>query len=158
MKMYTIGSRYIPHASHSGGLRFHGMSPILSKLRHDGIIDAVAYPQLSIFEAARIFARYETILPAPESAHAIRAAIEEALRCKADGKTRTILFGLSGTGYFDMSAYQMYLRDELTDYVPSDKEMDKMFATLPKVKGKTELCRELHDLCKSVHNKPEDAE
>ena len=133
LKMYTLGSRYIPHANHAGGLRFHGMSPVLSKLRHDGIIDAVAFPQKSVFEAARLFAKYETILPAPESAHAIRAAIDEAILCKEEGKSKTILFGLSGTGYFDMTAYGSFNDGSMTDYVPTEKDMEEMFATLPKV-------------------------
>ena len=133
LKMYTVGSRYIPHANHAGGLRFHGMSPVLSKLRHDGVIEAQALPQSTVFEAATLFAKYETILPAPESAHAIRAAIDEALVCKKEGKAKTILFGLSGTGYFDMTAYASYLDGSMTDYVPSDKDMEEMFATLPKV-------------------------
>ena len=133
LKMYTVGSRYMPHANHAGGLRFHGMSPVLSKLRHDGIIEALALPQTSVFEAARLFAKYETVLPAPESAHAIRAAIDEALLCKEEGKSRTILFGLSGTGYFDMTAYASFLDGTMTDHIPTEAEMEEMFATLPKV-------------------------
>jgi len=131
LKMYTLGSRYIPHSNHAGGLRFHGMSPVLSKLRHDGIIDAKAVPQRSVFEAAALFAKYETILPAPESSHAIRVAIDEALKCKESGESKTILFGLSGTGYFDMTAYSSYLDGSMSDYVPTDEDLQKGFDMLP---------------------------
>ena len=108
-KMYTLGSGFIPSANHAGGLRYHGMSPILSKLYHDGYMEAVAYEQTRVFEAAVLFAKRETILPAPESAHAIRGAIDEALRCRESREAKTILFGLTGTGYFDMTAYENYL-------------------------------------------------
>lgn len=135
MKMYTIGSGYIPHPNHAGGLRFHGMSPILSKLVRDGVITPRAVPQRSVFEAATLFAKYETILPAPESAHAIRAAIDEALRCKETGEKKTILFCLSGTGYFDMRAYGDFLDGTMTDHVPGDEELAEGFATLPEVPG-----------------------
>jgi tryptophan synthase beta chain len=133
LKMYTLGSGYIPHPNHAGGLRFHGMSPILSKLRHDGVIGAVALPQKSVFEAAALFAKYETILPAPESSHAIRAAIDVALRCKEAGEAKTILFCLSGTGYFDMTAYSSYLDGSMTDFIPSDEDLETAFVSLPKV-------------------------
>ncbi|MCL2082646.1 MAG: TrpB-like pyridoxal phosphate-dependent enzyme [Oscillospiraceae bacterium] len=133
LKMYTIGSCYIPHPNHAGGLRFHGMSPILSKLRHNGIIEARAVPQKSVFEAAALFAKYETILPAPESSHAIRVVIDEALRCKEASEAKTILFSLSGTGYFDMTAYNSYLDGSMTDYIPTDEDLEASFATLPNV-------------------------
>ncbi|SHH00171.1 tryptophan synthase beta chain [Anaerosphaera aminiphila DSM 21120] len=122
-KMYTLGSGFIPAANHSGGLRYHGMSPIISKLYHDGYMDAVSYAQSKVFEAAIMFAKTETILPAPESAHAIRAAIDEALKCKETGEEKTILFGLTGTGYFDMLAYESYLEGTMEDYIPSDEDL-----------------------------------
>jgi tryptophan synthase beta chain len=131
LKMYTLGAAFMPHANHAGGLRYHGMSPILSKLRHDGIITPQSFAQKSVFEAAALFAKYETILPAPESSHAIRAAIDEALRCKESGKGKTILFCLSGTGYFDMTAYSSYLDGSMTDYTPTDDDLQKGFALLP---------------------------
>ena len=130
-KMYTLGSQFIPSADHAGGLRYHGMSPILSKLYHDGCMEAVAVQQTKVFEAAVMFAKHETILPAPESAHAIRTAIDEALKCKKTGEEKTILFGLSGTGYFDMQAYSSYLAGSMTDYVPSDQELETGFNYLP---------------------------
>ena len=133
LKMYTIGSGYIPHPNHAGGLRFHGMSPILSKLKHDGVIGARSVPQRSVFEAAALFAKYETILPAPESSHAIRVAIDEALRCKESGEAKTILFCLSGTGYFDMTAYNSYLDGSMSDYIPTDEDLAEALATLPNV-------------------------
>jgi tryptophan synthase beta chain len=131
LKMYTLGAAFIPHANHAGGLRYHGMSPILSKLRHDGIIKPQSFTQKSVFEAAALFAKYETILPAPESSHAIRAAIDEALRCKESGGAKTILFCLSGTGYFDMTAYNSYLDGSMTDYTPTDEELQEGFRLLP---------------------------
>ena len=134
-KMYTLGSNFIPSANHAGGLRYHGMSPILSQLYHDGYMEAISVEQTSVFEAAQQFARVEGILPAPESSHAIRAAIDEALKCKETGEEKTILFGLTGTGYFDMVAYQKFNDGEMTDYIPSDEELAKSFATLPKVNG-----------------------
>ncbi|MDR0293934.1 MAG: TrpB-like pyridoxal phosphate-dependent enzyme, partial [Oscillospiraceae bacterium] len=133
LKMYTLGAGFIPHPTHAGGLRYHGMSPILSKLRHDGVITARAVPQRAVFEAAALFARHETILPAPESSHAIRVAVDEALRCKETGEAKTILFCLSGTGYFDMSAYGDYLDGSMTDYVPTDADLEKALAALPKM-------------------------
>ncbi|WP_026527407.1 TrpB-like pyridoxal phosphate-dependent enzyme [Butyrivibrio sp. VCD2006] len=132
-KMYTLGSNFIPSANHAGGLRYHGMSPILSQLYHDGYMEAVTAEQTSVFEAAQRFARVEGILPAPESSHAIKVAIDEALKCKETGEEKTILFGLTGTGYFDMVAYQKYNDGEMTDYIPSDEELQKSFATLPDV-------------------------
>lgn len=134
-KMYTLGSNFIPSANHAGGLRYHGMSPILSQLYHDGYMEAISVEQTSVFEAAQQFARVEGILPAPESSHAIRAAIDEALKCKETGEEKTILFGLTGTGYFDMVAYQKFNDGEMVDFIPSDEELAKSFATLPKVEG-----------------------
>ncbi|MDL2218766.1 TrpB-like pyridoxal phosphate-dependent enzyme [Ruminococcaceae bacterium OttesenSCG-928-O06] len=134
-KMYTLGCGFIPAANHAGGLRYHGMSPILSKLYHDGFIDeARSYEQTKVFEAATLFARGEGLLPAPESAHAIRAAIDEAVRCKETGEAKTILFGLTGTGFFDMSAYSLYNSGQMTDYVPTDAELAQGFASLPSMK------------------------
>lgn len=133
MRMYTLGSGFIPSPNHAGGLRYHGMSPILSKLYHDGYISAVSYEQTKVFDAAVKFARIEGTLPAPESSHAIKAAIDEALRCKETGEEKTILFGLTGTGYFDMTAYASYLDGTMTDYIPTDEDLEKGFASLPKV-------------------------
>lgn len=132
-KMYTLGSGFIPSANHAGGLRYHGMSPILSKLYHDKYMEAVAVEQSKVFEAAVLFAKKETILPAPESAHAIRAAIDEALRCKESGEKKTILFGLTGTGYFDMTAYEAYHEGRMSDYIPTDEELRKGFDSLPQI-------------------------
>ena len=132
-KMYTLGSGFMPSPSHAGGLRYHGMSPILSKLYHDGYMEAVSYEQTKVFEAAVLFAKQETILPAPESAHAIRGAIDEALKCKESGEAKTILFGLTGTGYFDMTAYNAFNEKTMTDYIPSDEDLAKSFAGLPEV-------------------------
>ncbi|MCR5008999.1 MAG: TrpB-like pyridoxal phosphate-dependent enzyme [Oribacterium sp.] len=132
-KMYTLGSNFIPSASHAGGLRYHGMSPILSQLYHDGFMEAVSVEQTSVFAAAQQFARVEGILPAPESSHAIRVAIDEALKCKETGEEKTILFGLTGTGYFDMVAYQKFNDGEMSDYIPTDDELQKSFERLPKV-------------------------
>lgn len=133
VKMYTLGSNFMPSPNHAGGLRYHGMSPLLSKLYHDGYLEAVAVEQTKVFEAAVFFAKHETILPAPESAHAIRVAIDEALKCKESGEAKTILFGLTGTGYFDMTAYDAYLNGTMTDYIPSDKDLQKSFEKLPEV-------------------------
>ena len=132
-RMYTLGSNFIPSASHAGGLRYHGMSPILSKLYHDGYMEAVAYRQTEVFEAAVLFAKRETILPAPESAHAIKGAIDEALRCRETGEAKTILFGLTGTGYFDMTAYKSYLSGKMSDHVPTDQELQQGFDSLPDI-------------------------
>ena len=132
-KMYTIGSQFIPSANHAGGLRFHGMSPILSELYDEGLFEARAYEQTSVFEAAEIFARAEGTLPAPESSHAIRAAIDEALKCKETGEEKVIVFNLSGTGYFDLYAYMAYNDGTMTDYIPTDEEIKAALAKLPKV-------------------------
>lgn len=132
-RMYTLGSGFMPSPSHAGGLRYHGMSPILSKLYHDGFMEAVSVEQTKVFEAAVLFAKQETILPAPESAHAIRTAIDEALRCKESGEAKTILFGLTGTGYFDMTAYNSFNTKSMVDYIPSDEDLQRSFANLPKV-------------------------
>jgi len=134
-KMYTLGSNFIPSPNHAGGLRYHGMSSILSQLYHDGYMEAVAVEQTKVFEAAEQFARIEGILPAPESSHAIRVAIDEALKCKESGEAKTIVFGLTGTGYFDMVAYEKFHNGEMTDYIPTDAELEASFATLPKVPG-----------------------
>jgi len=133
LKMYTLGSGFIPSPNHAGGLRYHGMSPIISKLYHDGYIEACSYEQSKVFEAAVSFARCEGILPAPESSHAVRAAIDEALKCKEAGEKKTIIFGLSGTGYFDLTAYMSYNNGTMTDYIPTDEDLEKGFASLPKV-------------------------
>ena len=134
-KMYTLGSDFIPSANHAGGLRFHGMSTILSQLYHDGYMEAVAVEQTSVFEAAEQFARTEGILPAPESSHAIRAAIDEALKCKETGEEKTILFGLTGTGYFDMVAYENFHDGNMTDYIPTDEDLKPGFDKIPKFPG-----------------------
>jgi tryptophan synthase beta chain len=132
-RMYTLGCQFVPSPNHAGGLRYHGMSPILSKLYHDGYMEAVAVEQTKVFEAATFFAKHETILPAPESAHAIRTAIDEALKCKESGEAKTILFGLTGTGFFDMTAYESYLNKTMTDYIPTDEDLERAFARLPEV-------------------------
>ena len=134
-KMYTLGCEFKPSPNHAGGLRYHGMSPILSKLYHDGYMEAVAVEQTKVFEAATMFAKIETILPAPESAHAIRAAVDEALKCKETGEAKTILFGLTGTGYFDMTAYTAYNEGKMTDYIPTDADLQVGFDKLPKLPG-----------------------
>ena len=134
-KMYTLGADFIPSANHAGGLRFHGMSGVLSQLYHDGLMEAVAVEQTKVFEAAQLFARTEGTLPAPESSHAIRAAIDEALKCKAEGREEVILFGLTGTGYFDMVAYQRFNDGEMSDYIPTDEDLAAGFAKLPVVPG-----------------------
>ncbi len=132
-KMYTLGSGFIPAPNHAGGLRFHGMSTTLSQLYHDGLMEATAVEQTAVFAAAEQFARIEGILPAPESSHAIKATIDEALRCKETGEEKTILFGLTGTGYFDMYAYEAFHDGQMTDYIPTDEDLAPGFATLPKV-------------------------
>ena len=132
-KMYTLGSGFIPSSNHAGGLRYHGMSSTLSQLYVDGLMEATSVEQTSVFAAAEQFARVEGILPAPESSHAIRVAIDEALKCKETGEEKTILFGLTGTGYFDMVAYQKYNDGEMRDYIPTDEDLEKGFAGLPKV-------------------------
>ena len=132
-KMYTLGSGFIPSANHSGGLRYHGMNSTLSQLYADGLMEARSVKQTEVFEAAEQFARVEGILPAPESSHAIRVAIDEAMRCKETGEEKTILFGLTGTGYFDMLAYEKFHNGQMTDYVPTDEEIRANFAKLPAV-------------------------
>ena len=132
-KMYTLGSGFIPSANHAGGLRYHGMSSTLSQLYHDGYMEARAVEQTSVFEAAEYFARVEGILPAPESSHAIRVAIDEAIRCRETGEEKTILFGLTGTGYFDMVAYEKYNNGTMSDYIPSDEELAQYAAQLPQL-------------------------
>jgi tryptophan synthase beta chain len=131
--MYTVGSQFIPSANHAGGLRFHGMSPILSELYDQGLFEAHAYEQTSVFEAAVLFARAEGTLPAPESSHAIRAAIDEALECKKTGEEKVIVFNLSGTGYFDLYAYKAFNEGSMMDYIPTDAEIKKALEKLPKI-------------------------
>jgi len=130
-KMYTLGSDFIPSANHAGGLRYHGMSPTLSQLYADGYMEAVSVEQTKVFEAAEQFARVEGILPAPESSHAIRVAIDEALRCKETGEEKTIVFGLTGTGYFDLVAYQKFHDGEMTDLIPTDADIEKSLSRMP---------------------------
>ncbi|MDE6780232.1 MAG: TrpB-like pyridoxal phosphate-dependent enzyme, partial [Ruminococcus sp.] len=132
-KMYTLGSGFMPSANHAGGLRYHGMSSVLSELYHQGLMEAVSVEQTAVFEAAQQFARVEGILPAPESSHAIKAAIDEAMKCKETGEEKTILFGLTGTGYFDMYAYGAFNDGKMSDYIPTDEELQKSFDTLPKI-------------------------
>lgn len=132
-KMYTLGSGFMPAPNHAGGLRYHGMSAILSELYHQGLMEAVSVEQTSVFAAAEQFARVEGILPAPESSHAIKIAIDEALRCKETGEEKTILFGLTGTGYFDMYAYEKFNDGKMSDYIPTDEELEKSIQTLPQV-------------------------
>ena len=131
-KMYTLGSEFIPSANHAGGLRYHGMSSVLSQLYDDKLMEARAVEQTSVFKAAEQFARIEGILPAPESAHAIRVAIDEALKCKKTGEEKTIVFGLTGTGYFDLVAYQKYNDGQMSDYIPTDADLKRGFDALPK--------------------------
>ncbi len=132
-KMYTLGSGFIPAPNHAGGLRYHGMSSTLSQLYADGLMEATSVVQTEVFKAAEEFARIEGILPAPESSHAIRVAVDEAMKCKETGEEKTIVFGLTGTGYFDMVAYEKFHDGKMTDYIPTDEELQKSFANLPKV-------------------------
>ncbi|MCF2671462.1 TrpB-like pyridoxal phosphate-dependent enzyme [Butyricicoccus pullicaecorum] len=132
-KMYTLGSGFIPAANHAGGLRYHGMSSTLSQLYHDGYMEATSVKQTDVFAAAQQFARVEGILPAPESSHAIRVAIDEALKCRETGEEKTILFGLTGTGYFDMTAYQAYNDGTMENHIPTDEELAQGFASLPNI-------------------------
>ena len=134
-KMYTLGSGFMPSANHAGGLRYHGMSAILSQLYHDGYMEARSVEQTEVFQAAQLFARTEGTLPAPESSHAIKAAIDEALRCKETGEEKTILFGLTGTGYFDMKAYESFNNGTMTDYIPTDEEIKKGTDGIPRFEG-----------------------
>ncbi len=133
-KMYTLGSGFIPSANHAGGLRYHGMSSTLSELYHQGLMDAISVKQTEVFEAAEYFARVEGILPAPESSHAIRVAIDEAVKCKETGEEKTILFGLTGTGYFDMFAYEKFHNGEMNDYIPTEEELAACRNKLPQIK------------------------
>lgn len=132
-KMYTLGSGFIPSANHAGGLRYHGMNSVLSKLYDDGYMEAVSVKQTEVFEAAEQFARIEGILPAPESSHAIRVAIDEAMKCKETGEEKTIVFGLTGTGYFDMLAYEKFHNGVMQDYIPTDEEIAESTAKLPDI-------------------------
>ena len=131
--MYTLGSGFIPAPNHAGGLRYHGMSSVLSQLYDDGLLEATSVEQTKVFEAAEYFARVEGILPAPESSHAIRVAIDEALQCKETGEEKTILFGLTGTGYFDLYAYQKFHDGDMTDYIPTDEDIAASLASLPQM-------------------------
>ncbi len=133
-KMYTLGCEFMPSPDHAGGLRYHGMSPVLSQLYHDGYMRVRAVKQTEVFEAAEKFARCEGILPAPESSHAIKVAMDEALRCRETGEKKVILFGLTGTGYFDMAAYKSFNEGMMKDYIPTDEDLARGFASLPKVK------------------------
>jgi tryptophan synthase beta chain len=132
-KMYTLGSGFIPASSHAGGLRYHGMSSVVSQLYHDGLMEATTVEQTAVFQAATEFAKVEGILPAPESSHAIRVAIDEALKCKETGEEKTIVFGLTGTGYFDMFAYQRFNDGKMSDYIPTDEEIAQSLAKTPKI-------------------------
>ncbi|MDD7652606.1 MAG: TrpB-like pyridoxal phosphate-dependent enzyme, partial [Firmicutes bacterium] len=132
-KMYTLGSSFIPTPNHAGGLRYHGMSSIVSQLYHDGYLTARAVEQTEVFKAAEEFCRVEGILPAPESSHAIRVAIDEALKCKETGEAKNIVFGLTGTGFFDMTAYEKFNDGLMSDYIPTDAEIEKSLSRLPKV-------------------------
>lgn len=133
MRMYTLGNGFMPSPNHAGGLRYHGMSPVLSKLYHDGYLEARSVEQTAVFDAAVYFARVEGTLPAPESAHAIRVALDEAIKCRETGEKKKIVFGLTGTGYFDMKAYSRYLDGDMHDYIPTDEDLEKGFASLPQV-------------------------
>ncbi len=137
-KMYTLGSEFIPSANHAGGLRYHGMSSILSQLYDDKLIEARSVEQTAVFKAAQDFARVEGILPAPESSHAIKVAIDEAMKCKETGEEKTILFGLTGTGYFDMYAYKAYNDGTMGDYIPSDEDLKRGFDAIPRFPGNME--------------------
>jgi tryptophan synthase beta chain len=131
--MYTLGSGFIPSASHAGGLRYHGMNSTLSQLYADGYMEAVSVEQTAVFAAAKEFAKVEGILPAPESSHAIKVAIDEALKCKETGEEKTIVFGLTGTGYFDMMSYEKFNNGVMSDYIPTEEDLQRGFAGLPKV-------------------------
>jgi tryptophan synthase beta chain len=133
IKMMTLGNAFIPSSNHAGGLRYHGMNSTLSKLFQDGFLEARAETQTDVFDAAVLFMKTEGILPAPESAHAIKVTIDEALECKKTGEKKVILFGLSGTGYFDLSAYTAYNNKTMTDYIPSEKDLEQGFASIPSI-------------------------
>ena len=137
-KMYTLGSGFIPSPNHAGGLRYHGMSSILSQLYADGYMEARSVEQTAVFQAAEAFARVEGILPAPESSHAIKVAMDEAMKCKETGEEKTIVFGLTGTGYFDMMAYEKFHNGEMTDYIPTDEDLKAGFDGIPKFPGNME--------------------
>jgi len=128
--MYTLGHDFIPSASHSGGLRYHGMNPVVSALYDQGYMEATSVEQTKVFEAATLFAKTEGILPAPESSHAIRVAIDEALKCKETGEKKVILFGLTGTGYFDLAAYKRFNDGDMSDYIPTDEEIENSLSNL----------------------------
>ena len=132
-KMYTLGSNFIPAATHAGGLRYHGMNSTLSQLYADGLMEAVSVKQTEVFAAAEYFARVEGILPAPESSHAIKIAIDEAIKCKETGEEKTIVFGLTGTGYFDMMSYEKFHDNKMIDYIPTEEELAKGLEGLPEV-------------------------
>ncbi|MBQ2468831.1 MAG: pyridoxal-phosphate dependent enzyme, partial [Clostridia bacterium] len=132
-KMYTLGHDFIPSPNHAGGLRYHGMSSVISQLYEDGYVEARSVEQTNVFDAAVQFARVEGILPAPESSHAIRVAVDEALKCKETGEAKNIVFGLTGTGYFDLVAYQKYNDGVMSDYIPTDADLEKGFASIPQV-------------------------
>ena len=134
-KMYTLGSQFMPSPNHAGGLRYHGMSGILSQLYHDGYMEARSVEQTAVFEAAELFCRVEGTLPAPESSHAIKVAIDEALKCKETGEAKTILFGLTGTGYFDMTSYQKFNEGTMSDYIPTDEDIKKATDLIPRFPG-----------------------
>lgn len=133
LKMYTLGNSFMPSANHAGGLRYHAMNPIVSKLYHDGYIDVTSVEQTKVFEAAKIFAKSEGILPAPESSHTIRAAIDQALKCKETGEKKKIVFCLTGTGYFDLKAYDQYNNNVMSDYIPTDEDLAKGFSSIPDI-------------------------
>jgi len=132
-KMYTLGSGFIPSASHAGGLRYHGMSSVVSEIYDQGLMEARSVEQTEVFKAAQAFAKVEGILPAPESSHAIKVAIDEAMKCKETGESKNIVFGLTGTGYFDMPSYKKFNDNEMADYIPSDEEIAKALAKLPNI-------------------------
>jgi len=134
-KMYTLGSNFIPSANHAGGLRYHGMNSVLSQLYEDGLMEARSVEQTAVFQAAEQFARVEGILPAPESSHAILAAIDEAMKCKETGEEKTIVFGLTGTGYFDMVAYEKFHNGEMSDYIPTEDDLQKGLSGIPNFPG-----------------------
>lgn len=131
--MYTLGSGFIPAPNHAGGLRYHGMSSILSELYDEGVIEARSVKQTDVFEAAEQFARVEGILPAPESSHAIKVAMDEALKCRETGESKNIVFGLTGTGYFDLYAYQKYNDGLMNDFIPSDDDIARSLSQTPKM-------------------------
>ena len=133
LKMYTLGSGFLPSPNHAGGLRYHGMNPIVSKLYHDGYISVTSVEQTKVFEATVQFAKSEGILPAPESSHTIRAVIDQALKCKETGEKKKIVFCLTGTGYFDLKAYEQYNNKTMTDYIPTDADLEKGFASIPDI-------------------------